>query len=168
MSESGKKFVQKVKPVYVDGDGNEIPSAHMNIPFDNINLNNTDTNLADGGTMMSNFTATLWGTGLDFYPTRVSIFVGDATEFSTEENEGITVYMYYVIGADTYYCLTKTYNRQTTPVIYIGNQTKYYTMITEELYGFKVPSIRTFTCVIFNDTGVALDTVHLSILGFAV
>ena len=93
MSTEPTKFVQKVRPVYIDTAGNEIPSPHTPIPYtlqNSFGQNNvTNTNWA---------TALIAAKAYDWYVTLINIKLYSFTtsindDWFTEQDEGVHVYI---------------------------------------------------------------------------
>jgi hypothetical protein len=71
----GMQFVQKVRPVYVNRDGNEQEAPNIALPFESQTITFIHGWVAAGGQDTYDVTAAVWGAGLDFYVISYNIYV---------------------------------------------------------------------------------------------
>jgi hypothetical protein len=158
------QFVQKVKPVYVDTDGNERIAPNEQIPFRETILVGSAANIADNNHDGVDFTQADWGVGSDLFVRRLNIMIesdGLLQEFNDDHGEGFNV---EIIDSTTgQYFLREHFNDR--GAIYQGTTYrlgKYYPQ------SFFHPAANTLRVWLYNYSGVQVDFyVYLGVVAIA-
>ena len=114
------KFIQKIKPVYVDATGREIRAPFLSVPFTETVYRvsaGINTGLFNALDLNALYTATE-----ELYITRIVIRASDTNgnDFSRELTDGFWLYLYYTLGAVNYSIFNKTYALSENPCVLDG------------------------------------------------
>jgi hypothetical protein len=91
----GMQFVQKVRPVYVDTDGNEVEYPSLALPYHFTECSELyDTGLADGAAYNFNFTQANWGVGNRYWVSHFMFVIDNTNDFNTKRDDAFTLLAY--------------------------------------------------------------------------
>lgn len=162
MSTEPTKFVQKVKPIYVDRTGLEIPYQQIPLPYEMVQLAANHLNIANGALATSVFTAANWGAGLNFFVYGITFYFQDIADFNDEIQEGIYVSS-QEFAAGTYIISEIIHTR---PILYGALYICSKTFFIKDSY--RILPAQTLVVTAFNGSGNNLDIIGFQIRGVAI
>jgi len=161
------KFVQEVKPVYVDATGRVIRAPFINIPMTELQGEEDGANIVDRANIFINGLDLYDEATEDLYITGYATSLTDGTDFSNLVNAGITVELQYTLAAVNYFPIFDQYTFGDKPAFaHIAGYSAYRSRRFNPL--IKVPVNATFCrLMLYNYTGLNINGMGLYVFYFA-